>query len=626
MAGTAGFDPSASPAHPVASAAELLRQARAAEPGSAADGLFMAACRMALGSGESDVLVSAALHLVDHHRFGTSPGELPAFIHQAYSVAEPPLRGRLATALARMWVYGGEGARAGRFASEALQIARATGDPDEIAMALEAGLLAHWGPGDMAERTKLCIALEDQVAFSTNLDVRLRALCWGLASALERLDGLTLQRRLRDLEVLAGQSGSDRARYYGLCRRCMQALLAGRTGDASSLSAAASELGRRVGEADARAVEHTLGAEIARQLGDRPALAAEAVLYEEYGSIEGVPSVLAQAAVLWLEAGEAVHAGELARQITAGGFASVPRDVDWLLTATQVAEVATRTGDRSTAGLMAGLLAPLAGRGVVNAAAVSFHGIVDDYLAGALELLGEAGRAAKHAQCALAGYEALGADWWAGRMERRARGASSAGRRSSRPADPVRMIRFSPGPAGIWLIGPAEAPQALGALRGFSYLRQLVRNPEKDIACEDLASSFDRTLRGIREQEIPLLDPAALAAQRRHLAELDEEINQAEEWNDLDRSTALGVERQEFIAQLASARGLLGRPRNLGSASERARISVRKAIAAAVERIEAAEPDTARLLRAGIRTGRLCRYEPDPSRPVGWLTETRPAG
>ncbi len=636
-----GSDSSAGAGSSGPSAVELLQRAAAARQAksSDADGLYLAACRAAAQSGQTGVLVSAALALVDHHRFGTPAGTLPALLHQAYSAAGPPERGRLAVALARLWVYAGEAARAAPFAAEALDTARASGDADDVAAALEAGLLAHWGPDDFGVRTPLCAELEELTAHTADVDLRLRALCWALTSALERLDGLALQRRLRDLELLARQSGAERALFYSQCRRAMAALLAGRTGEAERLAAAAAASGARAGEADTYAVGHALGGEIARQRGRAPELRAEAASYEDYATAEGVPSILAQAAVLWLDAGESGHASVLARRIIGDGFAGIPRDVDWLLTATQVAEVATGTGDRAAAALMAGVLEPFAGRGVVNAAAVSFHGVVDHYLAGAYTLLGDGGRAERHRSVAENAYAALGADWWAARLSPAAGEGAAAGGRAAgdgagdrgaadRPGPSVHLagappaeLLFAPGAPGIWQIGRKEAPQVFPARVGFSYLRLLLRNPGKDIASVDLVSGFDRALRADQDSGGPVLDARALAAYRRRLAELDAEIGEAEDWNDPDRAAAARSERQEFIHQLAAARGLLGRPRALGPASERARTSVRKAVAAALERIAAADPDVARLLRDGISTGRMCRYEPDPSRPVRWLTD-----
>ncbi|MET7457638.1 hypothetical protein ABZT03_38475 [Streptomyces sp. NPDC005574] len=59
---------------------------------------------------------------------------------------------------------------------------------------------------------------------------------------------------------------------------------------------------------------------------------------------------------------------------------------------------------------------------------------------------------------------------------------------------------------------------------------------------------------------------------------------------------------------------------------ERARVAVRKAIAAAPDRIQRHDPTLARLLRETIRTGASCRYDPDPGRPVTWLLDPPRSG
>ena len=46
---------------------------------------------------------------------------------------------------------------------------------------------------------------------------------------------------------------------------------------------------------------------------------------------------------------------------------------------------------------------------------------------------------------------------------------------------------------------------------------------------------------------------------------------------------------------------------------------MRKAIAAALARIEQQDPAPARLLKDTVNTGATCRYDPDPARPVTWL-------
>lgn len=52
--------------------------------------------------------------------------------------------------------------------------------------------------------------------------------------------------------------------------------------------------------------------------------------------------------------------------------------------------------------------------------------------------------------------------------------------------------------------------------------------------------------------------------------------------------------------------------------TERARISVTRAIRNALERLAAESPKLARHLDATVRTGTYCSYTPDPRAPITW--------
>ena len=54
------------------------------------------------------------------------------------------------------------------------------------------------------------------------------------------------------------------------------------------------------------------------------------------------------------------------------------------------------------------------------------------------------------------------------------------------------------------------------------------------------------------------------------------------------------------------------------AAAERARMRVTKAIRNAVKRMEARDPSLGYHLRSAIKTGAICRYEPDPRSPMSW--------
>jgi hypothetical protein len=115
-----------------------------------------------------------------------------------------------------------------------------------------------------------------------------------------------------------------------------------------------------------------------------------------------------------------------------------------------------------------------------------------------------------------------------------------------------------------------------------------------------------------------LLDAEAKAAYYARITELREELEEAERFNDLERLARLR-EEQEFIgAELARAVGLGGRDRRAGSAAERARVNVTRAIRGAVKAIAEHDARLGHHLERSVRTGIFCAYQPGPQGPDGW--------
>ena len=111
-----------------------------------------------------------------------------------------------------------------------------------------------------------------------------------------------------------------------------------------------------------------------------------------------------------------------------------------------------------------------------------------------------------------------------------------------------------------------------------------------------------------------LLDARARSMYRRRLADLDDGLTEAERWSDTERADRLRVERDFLIRELTAAMGLIGRPRRLGSDTERARLNVTRAIRTAIARIRDRAPSTGAHLDATIRTGAHCSYRGDRAR------------
>lgn len=70
--------------------------------------------------------------------------------------------------------------------------------------------------------------------------------------------------------------------------------------------------------------------------------------------------------------------------------------------------------------------------------------------------------------------------------------------------------------------------------------------------------------------------------------------------------------------------GLDGRARRAGSAAERARVAVTRAIKYAIDRVAEHDPALAEHFRRAVRTGLFCVYEPPSRDRVRWSQS--PAG
>jgi hypothetical protein len=123
-----------------------------------------------------------------------------------------------------------------------------------------------------------------------------------------------------------------------------------------------------------------------------------------------------------------------------------------------------------------------------------------------------------------------------------------------------------------------------------------------------------------------LLDVQAKAAYRRRLADLQDELDEAERWHDGERTARTQLEIDALTQQLAAAVGLGGRDRRAAANAERARMSVSKAIRTAVRHIGEHDPELGEHLAKAVRTGTLRTYAPDPRAAIHWTVVAAPTG
>jgi hypothetical protein len=570
-------------------------------------------------------MAAAALGLASLQRFGGPGGRTPALLHEAYLAAadSPATRARLAAALARSWAYGNDAARGATFAAEAVELGEKSNDPTILADALDAQLSVNWGPDDLPDRLQITARLQDVAAHVDDVRTRMDAHLWRLTTALETLDVTGMHRQLSALDLLAGETGSPLVRYFAMTRQAMRAVLVDDLDRGRELAEAAYALGTDAGVPDAFAVYHVQRAAVARHAGDVSVLAEEAALAEEFAVRHGIGAVLAEAAVLAFQAGETERAARLVEQVAGGGFGQVPYDVDWLLTVSLTTEAAAGLGHTEIARAGMTLMAPYAGRCVVNAGTVDCDGVVEDYLWRAAVVSGDP-RADAWRVAAEAAYRRLGAPWWLRRVSApydAMRGAPVAAPRTApRKADKRTVeLRRLPGQA-VWSVGTPGEARLLPDMKGLHYLRALLQRPGAVVTAVDLSAMAAGHGTAFAEPDAgERLDRRALTAYRTRLREIDEELDEAQSWHDQARAERIEAEREALLRELAGATGLGGRARTVGGTAERARVAVRKAVAAALDRIDAEDQATARLLRRTVHTGSACRYEPDPDTPVDWL-------
>jgi non-specific serine/threonine protein kinase len=171
---------------------------------------------------------------------------------------------------------------------------------------------------------------------------------------------------------------------------------------------------------------------------------------------------------------------------------------------------------------------------------------------------------------------------------------------------------------GYWAVRHAGTVARLPDSLGLRYLDLLIRNPGQELAALDIirasGASAGAAPPGPGQHPVgataadDILDARALAEYRRRLAELDDDLAEAEQWNDTERASRARAEQDFLLRELASATGIHGRPRRLPTESERARVNVTRAIRSAISKIRAHDADAAAHLDQAVRTGTYCSY------------------
>lgn len=577
--------------------------------------------RAALGfaRAESGVLHETRVALLSETLAALDPGD---------SVWRARVMARLAMAL----YFAPATHRPADLSADALAMARRLDDASALVATLTARHFAIWGPDSIAERLHVATELVQHAEAIGEMDLAAEGRLWRLVDLLELGDVAGF---LDDWNALLSNTligRVSRYRWNGELLRAMRALAEGRLDDAEQHAQAAQGLGR---DAQVARAEQFFGVQmfwIRRRQGRLAELeGAVRAFADQYTAL---PIWRCGLALLCCELGRHADAESLFTRLALEGFADIPRDGNWLPAMAQLSEVCVALDDRARAAQLYDLLAPHAPRNALIAEAVAYLGPVSYYLGLLATLLGRWDDAAAHLEDARQMTTRLGATLHLAYIQdavtslQRARGATSL---AAPPIPQTSVPAVWRRDGDFWTVQFEGTALRLKDGRGPFYIGFLLMHAGEALAATELVAAahggsepppsalvHDPDLHLDTDTAVPLLDAQAKAAYRRRLRELNDELEEAEGFNDTGRIERARDEIEQLSHALSSALGLGGRDRTAPTSAERARIAVTKAITLVFKALDRDHPALRDYLRRTVKTGRFCSFTPDPRQPVQW--------
>jgi tetratricopeptide (TPR) repeat protein len=578
----------------------------------------------------------------------------------ALQAGDSPLRARVLAHIGlEMWSGSVSVDRRLAISEEAIQMARRLGDSEALVAGLHSRQWALTTPGRTVERLAhteqmLRVAkkrVSPEMEFLAR-DARLH--CW-----LELSDRRGMEAERLEMTAIAERMRHPFYRWHTVSLRALSATLDGRFADAERLAQEA------LGLAGLRQSEYTTYIfRYAQMLAIRWAQGRLHELRPEINEhVERFPWI-----ARWRDALAAAELGdeEMARRELdrhgAREFAELPRNGFWILHLCTLADASVLVGDERRGLRLYGLLLPHAADNAVSYSKQSFGpvalrlgklavmlercGDVDRHFAVALDRCEHLGARAIRARVLLEHASALGARGADGDRERIAGMVEEAaglcdelgitgllerfsGLRQA-PSRPLVRDAVFRREGEFWTIAYGGEMFRLRDLKGLRYIASLLASPAREVHVLELvtaATGLPADARSDRQNDLPghraadpgpLLDDQAKQEYGRRLEELEEELEQARGWGDIERVARLQTELDLLTDELSRAVGPRGRDRTFSSPEERARISVTKAIRTAIGLIEKHSPALAAHFDASVKTGRFCSYATRGVAPPRW--------
>lgn len=525
---------------------------------------------------------------------------------------------------------------------DALDMARALGNPATLAYALVARYTANWGPETADEQLEIA---EELVRLSERIGDRDREVEGHLllVKAHMTLGNMAgVHAAMEASSRLAAELKQPSQQWYAAVDRATLALFEGRFRAAEKLSEDVYRLGRRALGLDPE-VGYRLHLFIIRKEQGR-LQEIEDLIRRSVDDYPWYPMFRCVVANLYATLGRESQAREALSAVIEQGTLALPKDNGWLFAASFLSEVVGLVGDVDIARSLYEQLAPYEHLNAYSPPELC-TGSAARYLGILAATSGRWDAAAEHFRRAIESNTRMGARPWVahaehdyGRMLMRrgevaaardllVHGLDSAremgmqalseslhallGSTEVRETEDGESARFNR-EGDYWAIAYEGLMVRIKDSKGVGYIHVLLSHPGRELHVAELAGiSIDSGDTG------EILDARAKAEYKRRLEELREEVDDALGWGDRERAARAEEEIELIAAELAGAFGLGGRDRRGGDISERARKAVTNRIRDGLARIETVHPALARHLSNAIQTGTYCNYTPD--RTIPWM-------
>ncbi len=499
-----------------------------------------------------------------------------------------------------------------RAAEEAVAMARRIGDPALLVQALADRHLAPIAPADFTARE---LAADEIIELGERLgrpEVAMLGYEWQFGERLGKADMAGAEAALGRLELYAHLTSSPHWRFAADLRRASLTCLQGDRDRALRLiddAVRSAEGWLHPGE--------IYGIELGFRsftvfLHGRPDEALRP-LYERNVAIVGdLPAPFLHAGLAlaaWVLGEEERARAHLSRM--SSGIDTVAVGLESVFALQTCGLAAAEIGDVRMARRIRPLLEPFSERltasGAVMVPIATVLGLMCD-------LLGDRAAAARHHRVGIATAERAGSAVMAARCR------ELAGTGVPATAAPGQSNGSITRRVGEWVITTPYGSATVEESRGLVQLVEVLRANGREVGALDLAGQGGAV--AVQHDLGPSLDNRAKQQYRARIADLREEIDDADAMNDTERASRARWELDALLEELGRAVGLGGRDRPQGATDERARVNVTRSIKRAIAAVATRAPDLGAHLEVSVRTGRQCRYQPDPAVALTWEVST----